>query len=97
MFAFYNLTIVKVMLNSLYHWLMPQPINKEQREMLIKLGERIRSIRHKKCLTLEEVASRIDKDNQSIQRLEKGGFNPSYIYLMEICKGLDIDIKDLFL
>lgn len=64
--------------------------------MLIKLGEKVRKVRHDKCLTLEEVAFRINKDNQSIQRLEKGGFNPSYIYLTEICKGLEIDIKDLF-
>ena len=75
---------------------MPQPINKEQKEQLIKLGEKIRKTRHDKCLTLEDVACRINKDRQSIQRLEKGGFNPSYIYLLEICKGLEIDIRDLF-
>jgi len=75
---------------------MPQPINKEQKELLIKLGDRIRSIRHDKCLSLQDVADKINKDNQSIQRLEKGGVNPSYIFLTEVCNGLGVDIKELF-
>lgn len=74
---------------------MPAPISKEQRKLLIKLGERVKSIRQEKGMTLEEVANNIGKDRQSIHRLEKGDFNPSYIYLLEVCKGLDIDIKDL--
>ncbi len=76
--------------------IMPQPINNEQKQELIKLGERVRIIRHNKGLSLQDVAERIDKDRQSVQKLEKGGFNPSYIYLLEICKGLEIDIKELF-
>ena len=75
---------------------MPQPINKKQKDQLIKLGERIRSIRHDKGLSLQDVADKIEKDRQSLQRLEKGGFNPSYIYLFEVCKGLGVDIRDLF-
>ena len=75
---------------------MPQPVNKEQQTELNKLGERIRCIRHNKCLSLKEVADKIEKDRQSIQRLEKGKFNPSYIFLLEVCKGLGVDIKELF-
>jgi len=74
---------------------MPQPISKEQQNELIKLGERIKSIRQEKSLTLEEVANKIGKDRQSIHRLEKGDFNPSYIYLLEVCKGLGISMHDL--
>ena len=84
------------MLNQFYYCCVPQPINKEQKELLIKLGDKIRRIRHDKCLSLQDVANRINKDNQSLQRLEKGGVNPSYIYLTEVCNGLGIDIKDLF-
>ena len=76
---------------------MPQPINNKQRDELIKLGERIRSIRHDKCMSLQDVADKIGKDRQSLQRLEKGGFNPSYIYLKDVCAGLGVDIKELFL
>ncbi|MFA6152874.1 MAG: helix-turn-helix transcriptional regulator [Chitinophagaceae bacterium] len=75
---------------------MPQPINNEQKEDLIKLGERVRTVRQNKGLSLQDVADKIGKDRQSIQRLEKGGFNPSYIYLLEICKGLEVEIKELF-
>jgi transcriptional regulator with XRE-family HTH domain len=75
---------------------MPQPINNKQKEELIKLGERVRIVRQNKGLSLQDVADKIGKDRQSIQRLEKGGFNPSYIYLLEICKGLDVEIKELF-
>ena len=73
----------------------PQPVNKSQQKLLKKLGERVKSIRETKGLTLEDVGNKIGKDRQSIHRLEKGEFNPSYIYLIEVCKGLDIDIGEL--
>ena len=69
---------------------------KQQKEELTKLGERVKLIRNQKGLTLEDVAFAIGKDRQSIHRLEKGDFNPSYIYLLEVCKGLNITISDLF-
>lgn len=74
---------------------MPAPISEAQKKELIKLGERIKTIRESKGLTLEEVANAVGKDRQSIHRLEKATFNPSYIYLLEICKGLGIDISEL--
>ncbi len=79
-----------------YHWLMPQPINKEQEEELKKLGEKVKAIRKEKGLTLEAVANKVCKDRQSIHKLGKGKFNPSYLYLLEVCKGLDIDLQILF-
>lgn len=76
---------------------MPPPINLLQKKELIKLGKKVKSIREKKGLTLEFVANRVGKDRQSIHRLEKGDFNPSYIYLLEVCKGLEIGIEELFM
>ena len=76
---------------------MPQPISKEQRKYLVKLGEKIKSIRQAKGMTLEEVANKVGKDRQSIHRLEKGDFNPSIIYLTEVGKGLGVDVKELLL
>lgn len=75
---------------------MPQPLTKSQERDLKKLGEKVRSIREGKGMTLEEVAQKVGKDRQSIHRLEKGSFNPSYIYLMEVCKGLGITLTELF-
>ena len=62
---------------------------------LKKLGERVREIREGKNLTQFELATLINKDQQSIQRLEKGKINPSYIYLLEVCKGLEVELKDI--
>ena len=75
---------------------MPIPVNKEQKKDLKKLGERVRYIRKSKGLTLEEVGSRVGKNRQSISRFEIGDFNPSYIFILEVCKGLDIEISELF-
>lgn len=65
-------------------------------EVLKELGSKIRELRKSKGMTLKELAHKIDKDTQSLQRLETGGVNPSYVYLLEVAAGLDIDIKDLF-
>ena len=75
--------------------MMPAPINKQQEKLLKKLADRVRTIREEKGMTLQEVAHEIGKDRQSIHRLEKGEFNPSFIYLTEVCKGLGIELSDL--
>ena len=75
---------------------MPWPISQTDKKELIRLGEKIKSIRTAKGLSLEEVANKIGKDRQSIHKLEKGNFNPSYLYLKQICIGLDITITELF-
>jgi len=62
---------------------------------LKNLGSRIKKIRVDKGLTQFELASRINKDQQSIQRLEVGNINPSYIYLLEVSNGLEIELKDI--
>lgn len=62
---------------------------------LIKLGEHIQYIRIKSGLSQSELANSINKDQQSIQRLEKGAINPSYYYLVEIATGLGVSVKDL--
>ncbi len=62
---------------------------------LKNLGSRIKKIRVDKGLTQFELASRINKDQQSIQRLEVGNINPSYIYLLEVSNGLEIELKEI--
>jgi len=74
---------------------MPQSVNKEQKKLLIKLGNRLKAIRQAKGYTLEQVGFKVGKDRQSIHKLEKGDFNPTYIYLLDVCKGLDIKLKDV--
>ncbi len=71
------------------------PINKFQKSQLNKLGKRVKTLRIEKGLTLKELAYSIGKDHQSIYRLESGGVNPSYLYLLDICTGLEIDLSEL--
>jgi putative transcriptional regulator len=68
-------------------------MNKEQE--LQKFGKRIKDIRELKGLTQAQLAHKIDKDRESIARLERGGINPTYIYLMEVCLGLEITMEEL--
>ncbi len=63
--------------------------------LLKKLGNRIRKIRTDKGLSQVELANSIGKDQQSIQRLEKGNVNPTFFYLKEIASGLDVEIDEI--
>jgi transcriptional regulator with XRE-family HTH domain len=66
-----------------------------QDKHLKKLGLAIRKIRLSKKLTQSKLAAMIDKDQQSIQRLEKGRVNQSYLYLLEICEGLEVALEEV--
>lgn len=62
---------------------------------LIRLGEVVKKLRLEKGYSQTHLANIIGKDQPSVNRLEKGRINPSYIYLLEICEGLEIDINEL--
>ncbi len=59
------------------------------------MGKNINFIRKEKNLTLKEFAHSIGKDPQSIYRVENGGVNPSYLYLLELSEGFGITIEEL--
>lgn len=71
-------------------------LNQLQKDQLKALGNRLKEFRKAKCLTLKELGYLVDKDPQSISRVEMGDINPTYLYLLDICKGLEIDIEELF-
>lgn len=71
------------------------PFSKTQKKKLKLLGERVKALREGKKLTLKQLAHAIGKDPQSIHRLEQGGVNPGYLYLVQLCEGLEIDVTDL--
>ncbi len=60
-----------------------------------KFGEHIRAIRIKKGLTQVEVSSKMNKDQQSLQRVESGNVSPSLFYLFQLADGLDVTINEL--
>ena len=62
---------------------------------LKQLGEHVRNVRLKKNITQFDLASSINKDRQSLQRLESGKINPSIYFLYELSEGLEIPIEQL--
>jgi transcriptional regulator with XRE-family HTH domain len=71
------------------------PYTKDQQKRLNELGARVRAIREGKNISQTQLAHSIGKDPQSIYRLEVGGINPSYLYLQQICEGLNISLSEL--
>jgi putative transcriptional regulator len=68
----------------------------DKQEKLIQLGLKVKSIRVSKGFTQTELANIIGKDHPSINRLEKGKINPSYIFLLEVAEGLGVSIIEFF-
>ncbi len=48
-----------------------------------------------KGISQTDLAYKIGKDQPSINRLEKGNINPSFLYLSEIAEGLEVSISEL--
>lgn len=65
----------------------------EEQEYLNKLGARLKELRLEKGLTQSDCGI----DDRTIRRIENTGeiFNPSFLTLVEICKGMDILITEL--
>lgn len=69
--------------------------NKNVKPELKELGRKFRKIRMMKGISQTELANRIGKDQPSINRLEMGNINPSYLYLLEVCDGLEVGLCDI--
>lgn len=67
----------------------------ENNPELIAIGKRVKELRISKGLTQFDLAAKIGKNASSIGRLETGRINPSYLYLLELCEGLEISISEL--
>ncbi len=68
-----------------------------KKEILQKaFGNHVKELRLRKNLTQVDVSSRMNKDQQSLQRVESGNVSPSLYYLFELAEGLNIEPKELF-
>jgi putative transcriptional regulator len=67
----------------------------KKEQVIKKLGKRIKEVRLSKGITQAQLASDIDKDQQSVQRLEAGNINPTYHYLLQIAEGLGVKLSEL--
>lgn len=54
------------------------------------LGQRVRSYREARGLTLEEVAEKIDADFRHFQRIETGHVNPTLVTILRVADALDV-------
>ncbi|MFH6963969.1 helix-turn-helix domain-containing protein [Flavobacterium plurextorum] len=67
----------------------------DKSEDLKRLGVRIRELRIARGLSQAKLGLLIFKDQQSIHKVEAGKFNPTYLYLLALSKGLEVSIKEL--
>lgn len=68
---------------------------KDDKDFLIKLGKRISDIRKEKGLTQVQLGDKCDIEKPNMNRIEKGGTNPTILTLKKICKELDISLDEL--
>ena len=70
-------------------------MSEKQHQTLKLLGNHIKNIRLNKGMTQIEVSAKMNRDQQSLQRVESGRVNPSFIYLLELSDALEIHIGEL--
>lgn len=63
---------------------------------LKKLGLSIQKFRKERGLTQTELAYRCDFERPSINRIEKGGTNPTAATLKKLAEALDVTVQDFF-
>lgn len=63
--------------------------------MIKEFGKKVREIRIKKNMTLEEFANTFDLHVNQVGRIERGETNLTISYIFLIAKKLDVAAKDL--
>ncbi len=69
--------------------------NLRDKELLIKFGERLKTIRNEHNMTLEQLAFASDIEISQVHRIEKGSINPTLSTLSALAKGLEMSIAEL--
>jgi transcriptional regulator with XRE-family HTH domain len=69
--------------------------NLRNQETLEKFGEKLKALRTKKGLTLEQLAFEADIELSQVHRVEKGKINPTLTTLIALAKGLDVTLAEL--
>jgi len=68
--------------------------NHEQ-ELLIKLAKKIKTQRKRLNISQEKLAQKCNFDRTYISLLERAKRNPSYLSLIRLCNGLEIELIEL--
>ena len=69
--------------------------NLRDKELLDKLGNRLKELRMAKGLTLEQLAYASEMELSQVHRIEKSKVNPTITTLSAIAKGLDVTLSEL--
>lgn len=66
-----------------------------EKNLILKIGQKIKEIRLSKSMTLDDLAAASNMDNSNVARLESGNTNPTIRTLYKISQGLKIKLKEL--
>jgi transcriptional regulator with XRE-family HTH domain len=66
-----------------------------RREVLRKLGERVRTMRRVRGLTQEALAEALDLSVAYISLIERGGRNPPYTTVVAIARALGVSVAEM--
>jgi transcriptional regulator with XRE-family HTH domain len=67
-----------------------------ENEILVQISQKIKSIRKDKNLTIQEIADRAGVTKGLISQIENSRTIPSLLVLMQIIKGLEVDLNYFF-
>jgi transcriptional regulator with XRE-family HTH domain len=67
-----------------------------ERDVLIKIGKRIKSIRAKQNMTQHDLSKKCQIEKASMSKIEAGLSNPTVRTLVKISSALDVAIEELF-
>ena len=68
----------------------------QQKEFQLKLGLQIAKLRKQKKISQVDFAYKLDIEKQNLNRIEKGGTNPTSWTLQQIATLLEVPIQRLF-
>ena len=60
------------------------------------LGKRVARLRKEKGYTQAELSALINKDFQSVSRIENGKINPSAYLILQIANALEVEVGEFF-
>ncbi len=66
-----------------------------RREVLRRLGEKVREYRHDRGLTQEALAESLDLSVAYVSLIERGGRNPPYTTVVAIAHALGVSPRDM--
>lgn len=62
----------------------------------VQLGMRVRYLRKKNKMSIEDLALKADINRNYLSDLERGKRNPTLLVLCKICEGLEVTLEFLF-